>query len=113
MGEPSRERTGRVGAFPIDFRIDGEGSEPSGSILESTAKDHLIRTYGEVRRMLTYVRWWEEDAEAIAPSLWSGRRRGRSESEEDVFVDPVAVEPSPSNGGPVQPGPTNGGPFVG
>lgn len=34
----------------------------------------LIQNYGEVRRMLTYLRWWHDDVDAIAPSLWVSRR---------------------------------------
>jgi hypothetical protein len=34
----------------------------------------MIQNYGEVRRMLTYLRWWHDDVDAIAPSLWVSRR---------------------------------------
>lgn len=34
----------------------------------------LVRQYGEVRRMIGFVRFWQGDVDAIAPSLWSGRR---------------------------------------
>lgn len=70
----------------------------------------LIKTYGEVRRMITYVRWWEGDADVIAPSLWSGRRRRNPREEDGPPVTPVVgspVAPSPS------PGPVDTeGPFV-
>ena len=36
----------------------------------------LMQNYGEVRRMLTYLRWWHDDVDAIAPSLWVSRRSG-------------------------------------
>ena len=36
----------------------------------------LLRAYDEVRRMLHFVRWHEDDADAIAPSLWM--KTGRS-----------------------------------
>ena len=38
------------------------------------AMNTLIQNYGEVRRMLTYLRWWHGDVDAIAPSLWVSRR---------------------------------------
>jgi hypothetical protein len=33
----------------------------------------LLRTYDEIRRGIQYLRWHEEDADTIAPSLYSGR----------------------------------------
>jgi hypothetical protein len=70
----------------------------------------LMKSYGEVRRMLTYVRWWQEDADTIAPSLWSGRRgRGRAEEDDEVVVEAV-VEAAPTPGAPAPTG--NGGPFT-
>lgn len=36
----------------------------------------LLREYDEVRRMLHFIRWHEDDADAIAPSLWI--KTGRS-----------------------------------
>lgn len=33
----------------------------------------LIRTYDEVRRVMTFVRWHDEDVDDIAPSLYAGR----------------------------------------
>jgi hypothetical protein len=77
--------------------------------LRTRALSKLSRSYGEVRRMLTYTRWWEEDADEIAPSLWSGRRRVRNtiETNEPVLVtEPVAPIPNTPNngGGPFTPG---------
>lgn len=39
----------------------------------------LLREYDEVRRMLHFIRWHEDDADAIAPSLWikTGRSKRR------------------------------------
>jgi hypothetical protein len=69
--------------------------------LRAGALSKLARTYGEVRRMLTYIRWWDGDADTIAPSLWSGRRRGRNTVEiPQPIVEPVAPIPNtPNNGG--------------
>lgn len=33
----------------------------------------LVRAYDEVRRAISFLRWHEQDVDAIAPSLWSGR----------------------------------------
>ena len=72
--------------------------------LRARALSMLIRQYGEVRRMLTYVRWWSEDADSIAPSLWSGRRR-RSEAQAPA---PAAIPAAPATA----PAATNDGPFT-
>ena len=42
--------------------------------LRNRALSLLVQVYGEVRRMMSYVRWWQQDIDAIAPSLWAGRR---------------------------------------
>ncbi|UJR82999.1 hypothetical protein [Sandaracinus amylolyticus] len=90
----------------LNEREQGSTRLPAAE-LRTRAISLLVRTYGEVRRMLTYVRWWDDDADSIAPSLWSGRRRG---SRNDVVTptEPgTPVTPIPT------PGPINGGgPFT-
>ena len=67
----------------------------------------LVRQYGEVRRMIGFVRHWYDDADEIAPSLWAGRgkRRGASNDVEKEAEDKPSL-PTPS--GPVN----GGGPFI-
>jgi hypothetical protein len=68
----------------------------------------LIRSYGEVRRMIGFVRFWHDDADDIAPSLWAGRGKRRSASngvEKDAEGKP---QPVPTPSGPVN----GGGPFI-
>jgi hypothetical protein len=95
----------------LNEREQGTSRVPA-SEMRARAISHLIRRYGEVRRMLVYVRWWQEDADVIAPSLWSGRRN-RSRAE---VVEPVeALEPAVSTTSPAVPvtAPSNGGaPFT-
>ncbi|MFN9809158.1 MAG: hypothetical protein ACK6CU_05930 [Deltaproteobacteria bacterium] len=84
--------------------------------LRSRAVSMLIRQYGEVRRMLTYVRWWNDDADQIAPSLWSGRR-GKNRKEVVEPVTPPVVDEDGEPSEPVvttgTPSPVNGGgPFA-
>ncbi len=78
---------------------------------------NLVRVYGEVRRMLGFIRYWDGDADAIAPSLWSGRRRGRGGevvtpdpdvNDPVVTDDPTPPAPAPA---PAEPG-MPGEPFV-
>ena len=40
----------------------------------------LLETYGQVRRAVTYLRWSEGDADALAPSIYTARRVSRSGS---------------------------------
>ncbi len=41
----------------------------------------MATTYNEVRRMITFLRWNEDDADRIAPSLFRGRGKGRRRKE--------------------------------
>ncbi len=70
----------------------------------------LVREYELVRRMVTFVRWFEGDADRIMPSLYAGRggRRTRANDdapESDVDTDVVddavtpVAGPVPNNGG--------------
>lgn len=85
------------------------GVSPSAD-LRRRAYTLLVRTYAEVRRMVTYLRWAEGDADAIAPSLWAGRQSPRRE------VTPGLAVPTPSNGqtgaSPIAPGLPGASPFV-
>jgi len=82
----------------LNEREQGMNRVPAAD-LRARALSMLIRQYGEVRRMLTFVRWWSEDADAIAPSLWSGRRRARAEAQAPIAPVPAAPAPA-ANGGP-------------
>ena len=68
----------------------------------------LVRQYGEVRRMIGFVRYWNDDADTIAPSLWSGRRGkkralgandGADDGEERDQPTPLPTQSGPVNGG--------------
>ena len=71
--------------------------------LRQRAYTHFVRTYEEVRRAITFVRWKDGDADEIAPSLFAGRQRRREGDDEDAPVAPPIVTPIT----PVA-GPTNG-----
>lgn len=45
--------------------------------LRNAAFNLLLDQYNEVRRAISYLRWNQGDADTIAPSLYSGRRRSR------------------------------------
>ncbi len=56
----------------------------------------LARTYDQVRRAVSFLRWQEADADALAPSLYSGRGNSNAKKKED---------PKPSGGDAPAPGP--------
>ena len=65
----------------------------------------FFRTYETVRKMVAFLRWHEDDAEKIAPSLFARRR---PHAQDDAV--PLASNP-PADTGPVPPGATGGDPF--
>lgn len=80
----------------------------------------MIYEYDQICRMLTYVRWAEDDCDEIVPSLYAGRGRRRTDvgaeddapdavarpnddaedRDDDSDLGPSPAEPSPNNGGP-------------
>ncbi|AKF09882.1 hypothetical protein DB32_007031 [Sandaracinus amylolyticus] len=83
--------------------------------LRDRALTLLVRTYDEIRRMLTFVRWAQGDADEIAPSLYArrGRKHGGTDTDPpDEDVEPTP-EPEPTPAPIVIEGPNNGGgPFA-
>lgn len=71
------------------------------------AFSHLVGTYNEIRRAVTFVRWSEGDADTFAPSLYTKSRKrkpgasddaeGEGDDASDDVVDPIA---SPSDATP-------------
>lgn len=82
----------------LDEREQRASRLPSAE-LRARALGVLAKSYGEVRRMIGYVRFWEDDADTIAPSLWSGRRRGKGDGPSDDGEEPTPVITGPNNGG--------------
>lgn len=98
------------------------GSRDQGALrapaleLRTRALSQVIYEYDQIRRMVTYVRWAEDDTDEIVPSLYAGRGRRRTDvgaeddspdarepNAPDVTDDddgPSPAEPSPNNGGP-------------
>ena len=50
--------------------------------LRDRAYTLVVETYDEIRRALNYVRWAEDDADEIAPSLYAGRAHRRAPKED-------------------------------
>jgi hypothetical protein len=75
----------------------GAASEHVAADLKLRAFALFVRAYDEVRRGLAFLRWHEDDAEEIAPSLYrkGTRSSGKAESKSDVVAPPVAETPAP------------------
>lgn len=91
----------------VDAREVG-ATRKTGLDMRNRAVAHALRTYDQVRRYLTFVRWAKGDADTIAPSVYSGRRRSRGGSSDPVVIDvPTPMEPMPgvpnNGGGPFAP----------
>lgn len=60
------------------------------------AFSYLVRQYDELRRMVTFVRWFDGDFDRIAPSLYASRGRRKAKDEDEAVVDaPVTPAPAP------------------
>lgn len=76
--------------------------ESEAARLRARAWTAFFRNWETVRKMVHYLRWHQGDADAIAPSLYAGRRRARTE---------VPSQPeSPST--PIAPGMPGAPPFA-
>ncbi len=67
----------------------------------------FVRSYDELRRGISWLRWHEGDVEDFIPSLYSGRGRSKRNEEETVLtptpVAPVVAGPVRDVTGPVTP----------
>lgn len=83
----------------------GESQQSSGGSptaeTRRRAYTHFVRTYSEVRRYATYLRWDLGDADELFPPLGAGRTRKGDEPTADPPGEPA--EPPPMPGGPFDP----------
>jgi hypothetical protein len=91
----------------IGARENGVNRAPAVE-LSARASTKMLRVHEELRRIMTFVRWYEDDVDAFIPSLWANRGRKRRSSGDDVDSDreidgdddgPSPATPSPNNGG--------------
>ena len=76
------------------------------------ALSDLIYGYDQLRRMMSYLRWSEGDADSIVPSLYAGRGR-RTASDVDDTDEPCDTDDDTDFPSPATPSPNNGGaPFT-
>ncbi|WP_437980893.1 hypothetical protein [Sorangium sp. So ce117] len=68
----------------------------------------LVHAYDQTRRAVAYLRWDEEDADTIAPSLYKGRT-GRATAHSDTVAAPGDEAPAaPAAPGAATPAAPNG-----
>ncbi len=66
----------------IDQRAKAAADVVAVARTRQSAFTVLVRRWNEVRRVVTYLRWHEDDVDAIAPSLWARARAGKRGEEE-------------------------------
>lgn len=107
------ERAAEIASRMTDALGDKSHAVQRAAAMETRTRalSLLVREYEELRRMVTFVRWFEGDADDFVPSLYAtrGPRKPKGvDADDDVVTgDEEPVTPVP---GPV---PNNGGPAFG
>lgn len=93
------ERAARVLSEAIAHR-DHRALRSPATELRVRALSDVVRTYDEVERMMTFIRWHHRDIEELMPSLYATRSKRSSVEEErpEAPATPGPV-PTPVNGG--------------
>jgi hypothetical protein len=92
---------------------ENEQAPSAAAELRSRAYTFFVRTYDEVRRAISFVRWDEGDVDDIIPSLFAGRARKKDDGIGDEPVTPITpTNGSPTHGVPIAPGMPGAPPFV-
>ncbi len=78
------------------IREQGAASSTSVAEMRQRAFTLFVRTYDELRRAMSFLRWHEGDVDEIIPSLYAGRGgRGKRVEDEPTEPTPVVLEPTP------------------
>jgi hypothetical protein len=72
--------------------------------VRARAFTYFVQSYEHVRKLVTYVRWNEGDADVIAPSIYAGRTRSKGDHEPSVLAPP--------SGNAIAPGLPGQDPFI-
>lgn len=112
------ERVAQQMTTALARRDHGVNRVPAAE-LRARALSLLIDRYDEARRMMTFLRWHQDDADSIVPSLWAARGRGKSRNDAAVVTDDPSTPAPVVSDGPNAPAPTPaadpvapGGPFT-
>jgi hypothetical protein len=76
----------------VGAREQARGLVAEGAQQRQRVFSLFVRSYNQVRRAISYLRWDEGDLERIAPSLYGGRKRRKVETPSPVAAEPVAAE---------------------
>ncbi|WP_437875408.1 hypothetical protein [Sorangium sp. So ce513] len=100
--EEEVKRAGEVGPqllAALGVREHGKGPGPTEAAdKRARAFALLVHAYDQIRRAVAFLRWDEDDADEIAPSLYKGRT-GRATSSTESTAAPAA----PADEAPAQP----------
>ncbi len=98
-------------ATAVGLRDQGPGAVTAASETRQRAFSLLVNAYDQLRRVLTFLRWTEDDIDQIAPSLYAGRGTSRKKTAPAPDPAPVpdngTVAPANAAGAPA-PAPANG-----
>lgn len=98
------ERVAQHMSTALARRDHGVDKVPAAE-LRTRALSMLVHRYSEVRRIMTYLRWHQGDADTFAPSLWAGRGR-RTRGDGPAVGGDEPTEPTPAvTDGPAAPAP--------
>ena len=78
------------------------------------ALTYLLHSWDQLRKLVTYTRWEEGDYDALAPSLYAGRRRSSGETSDLLPPSGAVTVPSPTvlpTSTPIPPGMPGAAPF--
>jgi hypothetical protein len=101
----------------VGLREQGPASIAATQDMRARAFTLFAQVYDQARRAISYLRWNEEDADTVAPSLYAGRGNGRKKPDPTPpapgpVVNPPAPVPAPPAPVPpvtaAQPAATNG-----
>ncbi len=71
--------------------VRNQASKSDAAKMRQRAFTLMSNFYDDARRMVTYLRWKQGDADRIAPSFYAGRttrRRRKHRESEEVVTDP-------------------------
>ncbi|WP_433935461.1 hypothetical protein AB3662_12090 [Sorangium cellulosum] len=113
--EEEVKRAGEIGPqllAALGVREHGKGPGPTEAAdRRARAFALLVHAYDQVRRAVAFLRWDEEDADVIAPSLYKGRT-GRGTSSTDTTTAPADETPAGPAASPGTPAPVTSAPVT-
>lgn len=89
------EQLGQTMSVLVSRKEQGPSVSSASTLDRQRAFTLFVRRYDEVRRAVTYLRWLDNDAERIAPSLYAGKTRAPKSDDAPDDADSVdAAGPS-------------------